>query len=394
MDDLIDMEMEKIDRIIDKVVSDPENSDVKRVELELWNKIRNKTLMGRRTGLGITAEGDMLAALNLRYGSDEAIDFAVEVHKTLALSAYRSSVEMAKERGAFEIYDAEKERNNPFVQRIKEADADLYRDMKLYGRRNIALLTIAPTGSVSICTQTTSGIEPVFRTNYRRRRKINPNDKNVVVSFTDEQGDAWEEYSVFHPKFLKWLKVKGYDAEEVKLYSDADLQPIIEKSPFYKATANDIDWVSKVKMQGLVQKWVDHSISVTVNLPESVPESLVSDIYKTAWESGCKGITIYRDGSRSGVLITKSEEKEEKAIIETQAPKRPKELECDIVRFQNDREKWIAAIGLLDGRPYEVFTGKAESFAIPNNINKGIIVKSRGKDGKADMISNTSIGWI
>lgn len=383
MDDLIDMEMEKIDRIIDKVVSDPENSDVKRVELELWNKIRNKTLMGRRTGLGITAEGDMLAALNLRYGSDEAIDFAVEVHKTLALSAYRSSVEMAKERGAFEIYDAEKEKNNPFVQRIKEADADLYRDMKLYGRRNIALLTIAPTGSVSICTQTTSGIEPVFRTNYRRRRKINPNDKNVVVSFTDEQGDAWEEYSVFHPKFLKWLKVKGYDAEEVKLYSDADLQPIIEKSPFYKATANDIDWVSKVKMQGLVQKWVDHSISVTVNLPESVPESLVSDIYKTAWESGCKGITIYRDGSRSGVLITKSEEKEEKAIKETQAPKRPKELECDIVRFQNDREKWIAAIGLLDGRPYEVFTGKAESFAIPNNINKGIIVKSRGKDGKS-----------
>lgn len=382
MDDLIDLEMEKIEKIIEKIAADPEGDDVKRVELDLWNKIRHKTLQGRRTGLGITAEGDMIAALNMRYGSDEAIDFAVEVQKELALAAYSSSVTMAKERGAFEIYSAEKEKNNPLINRLKEADPELYRNMIRHGRRNIALLTIAPTGSVSICTQTSSGIEPVFMVSYRRRRKVNPNDKDAKVSFVDETGDAWEEYNVFHPKFLKWLKVNGYNVEEVKSYSAEELNPIIEKSPYYKATSNDIDWVSKVKMQGLVQKWVDHSISVTVNLPSNVNEELVSDIYKTAWESGCKGMTIYRDGSRSGVLIS-NEEKKQPVIQENNAPARPKRLVADIVRFQNDKEKWVAVIGLLENRPYEVFTGKADSLPIPTNIVKGEVEKIKGEKGRS-----------
>ncbi len=382
MDDLIDLEMEKIEKIIEKIANDPEGSDVKRVELDLWNKIRSKTLQGRRTGLGITAEGDMIAALGMRYGSDEAIEFAVTVQKELSLAAYRSSVNMAKERGAFEIYSAEKEKNNPLINRIKEADPQLYREMIRHGRRNIALLTIAPTGSVSICTQTSSGIEPVFMVSYRRRRKVNPNDKDVKVAFVDETGDAWEEYNVFHPKFLKWLKVNGYNVNEVKAFSQEDLNTIIEKSPYYKATSNDIDWVSKVKMQGLVQKWVDHSISVTVNLPTNVNEELVSDIYKTAWESGCKGMTIYRDGSRSGVLIS-NEEKKTPVINENNAPARPKRLEADIVRFQNDKEKWVAFIGVLENHPYEIFTGKADSLPIPNTIVKGWIEKVKAEKGRS-----------
>lgn len=382
MDDLIDLEMEKIEKIIGKIADDPEANDVKRVELDLWNKIRNKTLQGRRTGLGITAEGDMIAGLNMRYGSDEAIDFAVEVQKELALAAYRSSVNLAKERGAFEIYSAEKEKNNPLINRIKQADPKLYRDMIRHGRRNIALLTIAPTGSVSICTQTSSGIEPVFMVSYRRRRKVNPNDKDVTVAFTDDTGDAWEEYNVFHPKFLKWLKVNDYNVEEVKAYPQEELNAIIEKSPYYKATSNDINWVSKVKMQGLVQKWVDHSISVTVNLPSNATEELVSEIYKTAWESGCKGMTIYRDGSRSGVLIS-NEEKKQTVINETNAPTRPKRLDADIVRFQNDKEKWVAFIGLLENRPYEVFTGKADCLPIPTNIMKGWIEKAKDENGRS-----------
>lgn len=382
MDDLIDLEMEKIEKIIEKIAADPEGDDVKRVELDLWNKIRNKTLQGRRTGLGITAEGDMIAALNMRYGSDEAIDFAVEVQKELALAAYRSSVNMAKERGAFEVYSAEKEKNNPLINRIKDADLELYRDMIRHGRRNIALLTIAPTGSVSICTQTSSGIEPVFMVSYRRRRKVNPNDKDVTVAFIDDTGDAWEEYNVFHPKFLKWLKVNGYNMEDVKASSQDELNAIIEKSPYYKATSNDINWVSKVKMQGLVQKWVDHSISVTVNLPSNATEELVSEIYKTAWESGCKGMTIYRDGSRSGVLIS-NEEKKKTVINENNAPTRPKRLDADIVRFQNDKEKWVAFIGLLENRPYEVFTGKADTLPIPTNIVKGWIEKIKDENGRS-----------
>jgi len=382
MDDLIDLEMEKIEKIIEKIAADPEGDDVKRVELELWKKIRRKTLQGRRTGLGITAEGDMIAALNMRYGSDEAIDFAVEVQKELALAAYRSSVKMAKERGAFEVYSAEKEKNNPLINRIKDADPELYRDMIRHGRRNIALLTIAPTGSVSICTQTSSGIEPVFMVSYRRRRKVNPNDKDVTVAFVDDTGDAWEEYNVFHPKFLKWLKVNGYDIEKVKSYPEDELNAIIEKSPYYKATSNDINWVSKVKMQGLVQKWVDHSISVTVNLPSNATEELVSEIYKTAWESGCKGMTIYRDGSRSGVLIS-NEEKKKAVINENNAPTRPKRLEADIVRFQNDKEKWVAFIGLLEKRPYEIFTGKADSLPIPTNIVKGWIEKIKDENNRS-----------
>ncbi len=385
MDDLIDLEMEKIDKIIDKIASDPEHEEIKHVELDLWNKIRRKTLQGRRTGLGITAEGDMLAAMNLRYGSDEAIEFGVEIQKELAIEAYRSSVKMAKERGAFAVYSSEKEKSNPFILRLKQADPKLYSEMIRFGRRNIALLTIAPTGSVSICTQTSSGIEPVFNVSYRRRRKVNPNDRDAKVSFTDEQGDTWEEYTLLHPKFLKWLKLNGYNVDEVKAYNEEQLDPIIEKSPYYKATANDIDWVSKVKMQGLVQKWVDHSISVTVNLPKEATQELVSQIYQTAWESGCKGMTIYRDGSRSGVLINNKEKEKvnTNTIQETQAPPRPKKLDADIVRFQNDREKWVAVIGLLEGRPYEIFTGKADSLPVPININKCWVTREKGDDGKA-----------
>ncbi len=382
MDDIIDLEAEKIDGILAKIDADPEDFETKRIERNLWTKIRQKTLEGRRTGIGITAEGDMLAALGCRYGTDTATNFSTEVHKLLAIEAYRSSVELAKDRGPFPVFDIDKERNNPFINRIKEAAPVVYENMEKYGRRNIAMLTIAPTGSVSICTQTSSGIEPVFMVSYKRRRKVNPNDKNVNVTFTDEVGDSWEEYLVFHPKFMTWLEVNGYDPEEVQKYSDADLNKLIEKSPYYKATSNDIDWLSKVKMQGSIQKWVDHSISVTVNIPKDTPEALVSDIYKTAWESGCKGMTIYRDGSRSGVLVTNGEDKEnENEFKETKAPSRPKVLKADIVRFQNDYEKWVAVIGILDNKPYEIFTGKADEFYLPTSVNTGWVIKSKKEDG-------------
>lgn len=376
MDDIIDLEIEKIDKILEKIYSDPEEEDIKHIEINLWKNIRNKCLEGRRTGIGITAEGDMLAALNLRYGTSEATDFAVSIQKILAIEAYRSSVNLAKERGPFMIYDWEREQNNPFVKRIKEADPGLYDAMIRNGRRNIALLTIAPTGSVSLMTQTTSGIEPVFMVSYKRRRKVNPNDKNIRIDFTDEIGDAWEEYNVFHNKFLKWLKVNGYDVDAVKLMKDEELNKVIEKSPYYKATANDVDWVAKVKMQGAVQKWVDHSISVTVNVPNDVKEDLIAQIYRTAWESGCKGVTVYRDGSRAGVLVKNSKE-EQAEIREITVPPRPKKLEAEIVRFQNDYEKWIAVVGLLKNRPYEIFTGKADQFYLPTWVSKGWVIKNK-----------------
>lgn len=382
MDDIIDLESEKIDKILEKIASDPEDDETKRIERKLWEKIQAKTLNGRRTGIGITAEGDMLAALGARYGSDEAINFSVEVHKQLAVVAYRSSMFLAKERGAFPVYDAQKEKNNPFILRLKEAAPMVYDEMEKYGRRNIAMLTIAPTGTVSICTQTTSGIEPAFKINYKRRRKVNPNDKNAKISFIDENNDAWEEYNVFHPKFLKWLKVRGYDVEDVKKYSDEELAPIIKLSPYYKATANDIDWIAKVKMQGAIQKWVDHSISVTVNVPKETTEEMVSNIYYTAWESGCKGVTIYRDGSRAGVLVSDSPKKDENVIDfkETRAPQRPKRLETDVVRFQNDYEQWIAFVGLINGKPYEIFTGKADDFYLPPFVKKGWVIKNKIDD--------------
>ncbi len=382
MDDVIDLEIEKVDAIIAKVDSDPETSEVKRVEKNLWENIKRKTIEGRRTGLGITAEGDMLAALGMRYGSDEGIQFSTEIHQLLATEAYRNSVKLAKERGAFPVYNYEREENNPFIKRIGESAPELLEEMKTHGRRNIAILTIAPTGSVSICTQTTSGIEPVFLVSYKRRKKVNPNDKNVVVSFVDEIGDSWEEYNVFHPKFLKWLRVNGYDTEEVKGYDDEKLNMLVEKSPYHQATSNDIDWVAKVKMQGAIQKWVDHSISVTVNLPAEATEELVSDVYQTAWEAGCKGMTIYRDGSRSGVLVSNDKtEDDESTFKETQAPTRPKRLESDILRFQNDYEKWIAVVGLLDGKPYEVFTGKADDFYLPPWVHNGEVIKYK-KEGE------------
>ncbi|MCL2511036.1 MAG: adenosylcobalamin-dependent ribonucleoside-diphosphate reductase [Bacteroidales bacterium] len=382
MDDLIDLEIEKIDRILDKINADPENEETKRRERLLWEKIRHKTLQGRRTGFGITAEGDMLAALGTKYGSDEAIAFSVEIQRILALEAYRSSVQMAKERGAFPVFDAKREENNPMIQRIKQASPALYEEMLQHGRRNIALLTIAPTGSVSICTQTTSGIEPVFQVNYKRRKKVNPNDKSANIVFVDEVGDSWEEFNVFHHHFITWLKANGYDAEDVKGYDDERLRPIIEKSPYFGAAANDIDWVAKVKMQGAMQQWVDHSISVTVNLPCDVSEELIAEIYETAWKSGCKGMTVYRDGSRSGVLVgDKTDKREQQKISETNAPKRPQQLEADVIRFQNDSEQWITFVGLLDGRPYEVFTGRAEGFIIPGWVEKGWIIKDRNKDG-------------
>jgi ribonucleoside-diphosphate reductase alpha chain len=382
MDDIIDLEIEKIDRIIAKIEADPEDKEIKRIELNLWENIKRKSIEGRRTGIGITAEGDMLAALNLRYGSDEAVTFSTEVHKLLAIEAYRSSINLAKDRGAFPIFNYAREENNPFVSRIREEAPEVIEEMKKYGRRNIALLTIAPTGSVSICTQTSSGIEPVFLVAYKRRRKVNPNDKNVSVSFVDEVGDSWEEYNVFHPKFIDWLSINGYNEEEVRNYSEKELQVLIEKSPYHKATSNDIDWVSKVKMQGKIQKWVDHSISVTVNLPAEATKELVSDVYKTAWESGCKGMTIYRDGSRSGVLVAKTDKsKEENRFHETQAPTRPKRLEADVIRFQNDYEKWIAVVGLLDGKPYEVFTGKADDFYLPPWVEKGAVIRFK-KEGE------------
>lgn len=386
MDDIIDLEIEKIDAILEKVYSDPESDEVKRCEVELWKNIRRKALQGRRTGIGITAEGDMLAALGKRYASDEAIEFSTSIQRLLAFEAYKSSVNLAKERGAFEVFDAKREENNPFINRLRALDENFYQDMVKYGRRNIAMLTIAPTGTVSICTQTTSGIEPVFMVSYKRRRKVNPNDKNAKVSFTDGEGNSFEEYNVFHPKFITWLEVNGYNVEEVKAYEDEKLQEIIAKSPYYKATANDIDWVNKVKMQGEMQKWVDHSISVTVNVPAETTEELVSQIYQTAWECGCKGMTIYRDGSRAGVLVSnKKEEKKtvENDIIETHSPIRPKTLECDVVRFQNNYEKWIAFVGKINSKPYEIFLGKQDDFYLPPFVETAWITKNKGEDGRS-----------
>lgn len=384
MDDIIDLELEKIEKIMEKIDSDPESDEVKGTERHLWEKIYKKSGQGRRTGVGITAEGDMLAAMGLRYGTQEATDFSVEVHKTVALQAYRSSVEMAKERGAFEIFDAEREKNNPFINRLKEADAELYENMVKYGRRNIACLTIAPTGTTSLMTQTTSGIEPVFLPVYKRRRKVNPNDPEVRIDFRDETGDAFEEYIVYHHKFLKWMEVNGYDTSTN--YSQAEIDELVAQSPYYKATANDVDWLMKVKMQGAIQKWVDHSISVTVNLPNDVDEELVNQLYVEAWRSGCKGCTIYRDGSRSGVMI--SVKKENKQEVPCKRPEvtetRPQILECDVVRFQNNKEKWVAFVGLLDGRPYEIFTGLQdddEGIVLPKSVVKGRIIKNVNEDG-------------
>lgn len=387
MDDIVDLEIEKVNRIIEKIEADPETPEVKRTELNLWQKIKTKSIQGRRTGVGITAEGDMLAALGLKYGTKEATEFSTEVHKKFALSAYRASVDMAKDRGAFPIYDSIREEKNPMINRIKDADATLYNDMVKYGRRNIALLTIAPTGTTSLMTQTSSGIEPVFMVSYKRRRKVNPNDKKVKVDFVDEVGDSWEEFHVFHHKFVTWLEVNGFDADEVSKMEEEELNKIIAQSPYHGATANDVDWVEKVRLQGAVQKWIDHSISVTVNVPNDVPEDMVSQIYQTGWESGCKGITVYRDGSRSGVLISNDKKSEKEEIInqflETNAPKRPEKLEAEIIQFNNENEKWIAVIGLLDGRPYEIFTGASrESFSILSQVKKGWVIKSKSEDGK------------
>jgi len=380
MDDIIDLELEKIDAILTKVNADPEDMEIKRVERKLWENIRIKAEEGRRTGVGITAEGDMLAALGIRYGSEDGIDFSTEIHKTIALETYRSSVNMAKERGPFAIYDMHLEKDNPFINRLKAEDEQLHRDMQKYGRRNIALLTIAPTGTTSLMTQTSSGIEPVFLPVYRRRRKVNPNDASVNVAYIDEVGDAWEEYNVFHHKFITWLEVNGYNVEEVKKYDDKQIGKLVEKSPYHKATSNDVDWVMKVKMQGEIQKWVDHSISVTINLPNNVNEDLVGSLYETAWKSGCKGVTVYRDGSRSGVLLTNEDKNKNNA----EPIKRPKVLDAEIIRFNNNDEKWIAFVGIKDKRPYEIFTGLAdeEMFPIPKSIKKGKIIKNRDELGK------------
>ena len=383
MDDIIDLELEKVELIINKIATDPEDDDVRRVELELWRKIKDMALKGRRTGLGITAEGDMLAALGLRYGSDEAIDFAVNVHKTLAVEAYRASVHMAKERGAFGVFNFEKEQGNPMIARILEAAPELAEEMKKYGRRNIAMLTIAPTGTTSLMSQTTSGIEPVFRPVYKRRRKINPSDKDQIASFVDETGEKFIEYYVFHHQFVKWLEINGYDTSRLQNISEAELDEWLKASPYYKATANDIDWVAKVKMQGAIQKWVDHSISVTVNLPNEVTEELVADVYRTAWESGCKGITVYRDGCRDGVLLDVKDKSGEKKCSNEQTIRRPESIPADIVRFKNGKEDWIAFVGKQDDRPYEIFTGKIEEDAmyIPKTIHQGHILKVTEADG-------------
>ena len=393
MDDIIDLEVEKIEKILAKVESDPECESIKRTERELWEKIMDKTTKGRRTGVGTTAEGDMLAALGLRYGTPEATAFSVEVHKTLALAAYRSSVQMAQERGAFHVYDAKREENNPYIQRLKEADAELYELMVKHGRRNIACLTIAPTGTTSIMTQTTSGIEPVFQPVYRRRRKVNPNDKNVHVDLVDEVGDSFEEYVVFHHKFITWMNANGYTYDSAHRYTTAEIDELVEKSPYYKATANDVDWLEKVHMQGAIQKWVDHSISVTINLPNDVSEELVGQLYEEAWRCGCKGCTVYRDGSRTGVLEgmkdkKKKEEskKDEKNCVcfDNKVRIRPTELECDVVRFQNNKDKWIAFVGLKDGVPYEIFTGLAddeEGILLPKSVTKGKIIRVVQEDG-------------
>lgn len=396
MDDIVDLELEKIDLIMDKISHDPQSDDIKHAEYHLWEKIKDKSSKGRRTGVGITAEGDMLAAMGLRYGTEEATTFSVDVHRTLALTAYASSVKMAQERGAFAIFDAEREKNNPFLLRIKEADPQLYSDIMTYGRRNIACLTIAPTGTTSLMTQTTSGIEPVFMPVYKRRRKVNPNDADVHVDFVDEVGDSFEEYIVYHKKFLEWMRVNGIDTE--KRYTQEEIDELVARSPYYKATANDVDWLMKVRMQGAIQKWVDHSISVTVNLPNNVDEALVNRLYVETWRSGCKGCTIYRDGSRSGVMIAVSKkDKKKKAAAQPANDKvtalanvlavtetRPRELECDVVRFQNNREKWVAFVGLLDGYPYEIFTGlqdDEEGIALPKTITKGRIIKQVNPDG-------------
>lgn len=387
MDDIVDLELEKIDAIMEKVKADPQTDEVKHAEYHLWEKIKNKSSLGRRTGVGITAEGDMIAAMGLRYGTQEATDFSVSVHRTLALSAYGSSVEMARERGAFAIYDAEREKNNPFILRIKEADHQLYNDMVQYGRRNIACLTIAPTGTTSLMTQTTSGIEPVFMPVYKRRRKVNPNDADVHVDFVDEVGDSFEEYIVYHHKFLEWMRINGIDT--TRKYTQAEIDNLVAQSPYNKATANDVDWLMKVRMQGAIQKWVDHSISVTVNLPNDVDEALVNRLYVEAWRSGCKGCTIYRDGSRAGVMVSVSK-KEKKAETPAPAPHaevvevRPRELECDVVRFQNNKEKWVAFVGLLKGHPYEIFTGlqdDEEGISLPKTVVKGRIIKQTLEDG-------------
>lgn len=384
MDDIIDLEQEKIDRIIDKIDSDPESVEIKAVERNLWNNIRNKTEQGRRTGVGITAEGDMLAALGLRYGSDEATEFSVEVHKFLAVEAYRSSVTLAKERGAFPIYDFKREVNNPFMQRIFSAAPGLEEEMHKYGRRNISLLTIAPTGTTSMMAQTTSGIEPVFMVSYTRRRKVNPNDVTSKAVFVDEVGDHWEEHTVFHHNFETWLRVNNYNVQDVKEMDHDALNELIKKSPYYGATSADVDWVAKVKMQGAVQKWVDHSISVTVNVPQNVEESMIGEIYEEAWRSGCKGITVYREGSRSGVLVSNDKKKDDdNDFRETKAPSRPAKLEANILRFQNNKEKWVAIVGLYKDRPYEVFTGKAEDFFIPTYVEEGWVVKNRTEKGKS-----------
>lgn len=387
MDDIIDLESEKIEKILEKIDSDPESMEVKETERHLWEKIQKKTLQGRRTGVGITAEGDMIAALGLRYGTEEATDCAESIQKVLAIEAYRSSVVMAKERGAFEIFDAKREEKNPFINRLREADPGLYEDMLKYGRRNIACLTIAPTGTTSLMTQTTSGIEPVFLPVYRRRRKVNPNDAEARVDFVDETGDAFEEYVVFHHKFVTWMLANGYSAS--KKYSQEEIDELVAKSPYYKATSNDVDWMQKVRMQGRIQKWVDHSISVTINLPADATEELVDSLYVEAWKCGCKGCTVYRDGSRSGVLLS-TEKKKKKDDCNCMEPPvivstRPRELEADVVKFQNNREKWIAFVGLLNGRPYEIFTGLAdddEGIMLPKNVSKGTIIKSYDEDGK------------
>lgn len=397
MDDIIDLEMEKIDKILLKIASDPESDSVKRTERELWEKIMKKTSQGRRTGVGTTAEGDMLAAMGLRYGSDEATAFSVEVHKTLALAAYRSSVEMAKERGAFKVYDAKREEQNPYIQRIKEADPELYKLMTKYGRRNIACLTIAPTGTTSIMTQTTSGIEPVFQPVYRRRRKVNPGDKNVHVDLVDEVGDSFEEYVVFHHKFITWMNANGHPYDPNHRYTPAEIDALVQESPYFHATANDVDWLAKVRMQGAIQKWVDHSISVTINLPNDVSEELVGQLYEEAWRCGCKGCTVYRDGSRTGVLEgikeKKKDDKDEKddkkddktcVCFDNKTRVRPAELECDVVRFQNNKDKWIAFVGLKDGHPYEIFTGLAddeEGILLPKSVTKGKIIRVVQEDG-------------
>lgn len=386
MDDIIDLESEKIEMILAKIDSDPESMEVRQTERHLWEKIQRKTLQGRRTGVGITAEGDMIAALGLRYGTEEATDCAELIQKTLALAAYRSSVMLAKERGAFEIFDAKREEKNPFINRLREADPALYEDMLKYGRRNIACLTIAPTGTTSLMTQTTSGIEPVFLPVYKRRRKVNPNDSEARVDFVDETGDAFEEYIVFHHKFVTWMQANGYSAS--KKYTQEEVEELVAKSPYYKATSNDVDWLQKVRMQGRIQKWVDHSISVTINLPNDVSEELVDSLYVEAWRCGCKGCTVYRDGSRSGVLIATDKKKKKEDCNCMQPPvivsTRPRELDADVVKFQNNREKWIAFVGLLNGRPYEIFTGLVdddEGIMLPKNVSKGTIIKSYDEDG-------------